>query len=124
MPRLPDPSSHAGDLAGMTGSRQDVLIPVKRTPPANHISLHPAPGWLNTFREAAGVDLLAYDGAPCSEAAGPLAEAARRFEASPDNYKLLSPADREIRVIDVLRWAAGQCARSPEATMTIRLRNS
>ena len=30
-----------------------------------------------------GMDLLAYDGAPCSEAVGPLTEAARRIEADP-----------------------------------------
>jgi hypothetical protein len=52
------------------------------------------------------VDLLAYDGALCSEAAGPLTEAVQRLKASPDDYKLLSPAGREIRVIDVMRWAA------------------
>jgi hypothetical protein len=96
---------------------------VKRTPPANHVSLHPTPGWLTTFHEA-GVDLLAYDGARCSEAAGPLVEAVRHLEANPDRYKLLSPAGREIRVIDVLRWAADMCARSPEAIMTIRVRNA
>jgi hypothetical protein len=106
----------------VTGDLQRMLITVKRTPPANHVSLHPAPGWLTTFL-AAGVDLLAYDGALCSEAAGPLAEAVRRLESSPDDYKILSPAGREIRVIDVLRWAADKCARSPEATMTIRVRN-
>jgi len=100
-----------------------MLITVKRTPPANRISLHPTAAWLTTFREA-GVDLLAYDGAPCSEAAGPLADAVRRLKARPDDYKLLSPAGREIRVIDVLRWAADMCARSPEATMTIRVRNA
>lgn len=107
----------------MTDGRQDMLITVKRTPPANRISLRPESGWLTTFREA-GVDLLAYDGASCSEAAGPLAEAVRRLEASPDDYKFLSPAGREIRVIDVLRWAADMCVRSPEATMTIRVRNA
>jgi len=99
-----------------------MLITVKRTPAANRISLHPAPGWLTTFLDA-GVDLLAYDGVPCSEAAAPLAEAVRRLGASPDDYKVLSPAGREIRVIDVLRWAADMCARCPEATMTIRVRN-
>jgi hypothetical protein len=99
-----------------------MLIIVKR-PPANRIGLYPAAGWLSTFLDA-GVDLLAYDGVPCSEAAGPLAEAVLRIQASPDDYKLLSPAGREIRVIDVLRWAADMCARFPAATMTIRARNA
>lgn len=71
----------------------------------------------------AGVDLLVYDGALCSEAAGALAEAVQRVETSPDDYEILSAAGREIGVIDVLRWAAGKCARSPEATMTIGVRN-
>ena len=102
---------------------RSMLIIVKRAPPANHISLHPTRGWLTTFLDA-GVDLLAYDGVPCSEAAGPLAEAVRRLEASPGDYKLLTPAGREIRVIDVLRWAADKCARSPQATMKIRVRNA
>ena len=96
---------------------------MKRTPPTNRISLHPTSGWLATFREA-GVDLLAYDGASCSEAAGPLAEAVLRLEASPDDYELRTPAGRQIRVIDVLRWAADMCARSPQATLTIRVRKA
>jgi hypothetical protein len=79
--------------------------------------------WLTTFREA-GVDLLAYDGVPCPEAARSLAEAVRHIEASPDDYKVTSPAGREIRVIDVLRWAAEKCARSPRGTMTIWVRNA
>ena len=91
--------------------------------PGRHISVQPAAEWLPTFREA-GVDLLAYDGAPCSEAAGPLAEAVRRLEANPDDYKVASPTGREIRVIDVLRWAADHCAESPAAIMTIRVRNA
>jgi hypothetical protein len=38
----------------------------------NLITLHPRPEWLTMFRDA-GVDLLAYDDTPCSEAVGPLA---------------------------------------------------
>jgi hypothetical protein len=38
---------------------------------------------LSALRHA-DVDLLAYDGTLCSEAASPLAEAARRIEADPD----------------------------------------
>jgi hypothetical protein len=73
-----------------------MLITVERTPPANRISLHPTSGWLITFREA-GVDLLAYDGAPCSEAAAPLAEAVRR----------LMPA---LMTTSSLAWPAGRPA--------------
>jgi hypothetical protein len=50
---LPSSSSHCRDLAGLTGSRQDMLITVKANAPANRISLHPRSGWLTTFREAA-----------------------------------------------------------------------
>jgi hypothetical protein len=77
----------------------------------------------STFREA-GADLLAYDGAACAEAAGPLAEAVRRLEASSDEYELAGRPGRETSVIDVLRWAAEKCVQHPGATtMTIRARN-
>ena len=39
-----------------------------------------------------GMDLLAYDGAPCGEAVGPLTEAARRIEADPGLCRSLQPA--------------------------------
>jgi len=92
-------------------------------PPAQWVELRPTADWLPTFGEA-GVDLLAYDGVPCPEAAAPLAEAVRRIEASPGDYKLIGRAGREIRVIDVLRWAADHCARSPKAIMRVRTRNA
>jgi hypothetical protein len=89
----------------------------------HRISVQTTAEWLPTFREA-GVDLLAYDGAPCCEAAGPLAEAVQRLEAHSDDYRVAGRGGREVRVIDALRWAADHCAESPEATMTIRLRNA
>jgi hypothetical protein len=92
--------------------------------PFQHIALHPLAEWLPIFREA-GVDLLAYDGMPCSEAAGPLAKAVRHLEANPGDHKFVAPrGGREIHVIDVLRWAADHCAQSPRATMTVRARNA
>ena len=46
-----------------------------------------------------GMDLLAYDGAPCGEAVGPLTEAARRIEADPGLCRSLQPpAPRPISV--------------------------
>ncbi|MFY9777480.1 MAG: hypothetical protein WAK28_23165 [Trebonia sp.] len=90
--------------------------------PSEHISLHPLAEWLPTFREA-GVDLLTYDGMPCSEAAGPLAEAVQHLETNPGDYKFVARRG-EIRVIDVLRWAAEHCAQSPQATMTVRVRDT
>jgi hypothetical protein len=70
----------------------------------------------------AGVDLLAYDGAPCSEAVGPLREAARRIEA---DSSLRSVGQRQgtigSGVVEGLRWAAERCAdRMPGVTLRIR----
>lgn len=98
-----------------------MLIAVKQL--TQLITLRPTPDWFAIFREA-GADLLAYDGAACFEAAGPLAETARCLEASPDRYKVPGGPGRQTRVIDVLRRAAGKCAQHPEATMTIRVRNT
>jgi hypothetical protein len=106
----------------VNGHLTGTLITVKQ-PPTRLITLRPMAEWLTTFQEA-GVDLLAYDGAACAAAAGPLAEAAQRLEADPDHYKLAGRAGRETRVIDVLRWAAEKCAQHPGATMTIRARNA
>ena len=85
--------------------------------------MRPTAEWFGTFQEA-GVDLLAYDGVPCSDAAGPLAEAVQHLEASPGDYRLSGRPGRETNVIDVLRWAADHCAQSPKAIMRVRIRNS
>ena len=93
-----------------------------RRPPADWVTLHAAAEWLATFREA-GVDLGLRRGVML-EAAWPLAEAVRQLEASPDDYKLISPAGREMRVIDVLQWAAEKCALTPGGTVAIRVRDA
>lgn len=104
------------------GAWREMLTAMRRLP-ADWVTLHPAAGWLATFGEA-GVDLLAYDGMSCPEAAGPPAEAVRQLEASPDDYKLISPAGREMRVIAVLQWAAEKCSLTPRETVAIRVRDA
>lgn len=90
--------------------------------PTQWVELRPTAEWLVTFHEAE-VDLLAYDGALCSEAAAPLTQALRRIEARPGDYRLPGRAGQETSVIDVLQWAAEKCARSPRAIMRVRVRN-
>ncbi len=73
-----------------------------------------------------GMDLLAYDGAPCGEAVGPLTEAARRIEADPGLCRSLQPADSKADIssgiAEGLRWAAERCAdRLPGITLRIRI---
>ena len=77
----------------------------------------------------AGMDLLAYNGAACSEAAGPLAEAARRIEADPGLRPVLRAAggkgDIGTAVVKGLRWAAARCAdRKAAVPLTIEVRSS
>ena len=91
--------------------------------PTQWVELRPPAKWLVTFQEA-GVDLLAYDGALCSEAAAPLTQAVQRIEARPGDYRLPGRAGRETSVIDVLRWSAEKCAQSPKAIMRVRVRNA
>lgn len=46
------------------------------------------------WRQALGGKLLReYHGAPCSEAAGPLAEAVKRMEAEPEKYREMEPGN-------------------------------
>lgn len=70
---------------------------------------------LLTVLRNAGVDLLAYDGAPCSEAVEPLTEAARRIETDPALLRpVLRSAGRKgdigTGVVEGIRWAAERCA--------------
>jgi hypothetical protein len=72
-----------------------------------------------------GVDLLSYDGASCSEAVGPLTEAARRIEAGRGLDALLRSVgwegDTGTGVAEGLRWAAERCAdRLPGVTLRVR----
>jgi len=72
-----------------------------------------------------GLNLLAYDGALCSEAVGPLTEAARRIEADPGLRPILRSVGLEDNigtgVAEGLRWAAERCAdRLPGVTLRVR----
>jgi hypothetical protein len=90
------------------------------------ITLHPTPEWLTILRHA-GVDLLAYDGAPASEAGGPLAGAARRIQDDPSVRHPLRPAGEPPAGFDavrLLRWAAERCARQPDATFKVQIRDA
>ena len=73
--------------------------------------------------EALGGKLLReYKDAPCSEAAGPLAEAVKRMEADPDRYREMNPkngwGDYE-GALDFLRRLAEACAQHPKCTIWI-----
>jgi hypothetical protein len=84
------------------------------------LGLHVKPELLVVLRHA-GVDLLAYDGAPCSEVAGPLTEAARRIETDPDLCQIGGANAISSGVAEGLRWAAERCAdRLPGVTLRIR----
>lgn len=76
----------------------------------------------------AGVDLLAYNGALCSEAVRPLTEAARRIETDP----ALRPVLRSVGwegdigpdVVEGIRWAAERCAdRLAAVPLTVEVCN-
>ena len=84
------------------------------------LNLHVKPELLVVLRHA-GLDLLAYDGAPCSEVAGPLREAARRIEADPDLCQVGGESAISSGVAEGIQWAAERCAdRLPGVTFWIR----
>lgn len=90
----------------------------------NPCQLRVKPELLMVLRHA-GVDLLAYDGAPCAEAVRPLTEAARSIEADPGLRPVLRSVGWEgdigNGVVEGLRWAAGRCAdRLPGVTLRVR----
>jgi hypothetical protein len=69
-----------------------------------------------------GTLLREYHGAPCSEAAGPLAEAVKRMEADPETYKLMNPANNwgdYDGALAYLRRLAEACAKHPMCTIHI-----
>jgi hypothetical protein len=99
------------------------MKPARKREGANFINLHPAPEWVAILRQV-DVDLLAYDGAPACEAAGPLAEAARRVRDDPGVSHPLRPPGASpdgFDAVRILQWAAERCARSPSATVRVRV---
>jgi len=87
-------------------------------------NLYLKPELLMVLRHA-GVDLLAYDGFPCSQAVGPLTEAAQRIEVDPGLRPALLSAgwegDTRTTVAEDLRSAAERCAdRLPDLPFKVR----
>lgn len=70
----------------------------------------------------AGIDLRDCKGAPCSEAAGPIADAVKRMEDDPDTYRAMNPAngwgDYE-GALRFLRQIAEACAQHPKARLGV-----
>ena len=70
----------------------------------------------------AGADLQDFNGAPCTEAVGPLAEAVKRMEADPDTYRAMNPAngwgDYES-CLEFMRDIATACAEHTKASMRV-----
>ena len=82
---------------------------------SNFYGLRLKPELLTVLRHA-NLDLLAYDGGSCSEAASPLTEAARRIESDPDLRSLFRSLvgcddDTVSNVMENLRRVAQKCAR-------------
>ncbi|HEY9367540.1 hypothetical protein [Streptomyces sp.] len=73
--------------------------------------------------DALGGKLLReFDGAPCSEAAGPLAEGVKRMEANPDHFRAMNPpngwGDYE-GALRYLRDIAEACVEHPRCRIRI-----
>jgi len=63
----------------------------------------------------AGMELLAYNGAPCSEAFRPLTEAARRIETDPGLRPVLRSVGWEGDIgtdVAAIRWSVGRARQS------------
>ena len=91
------------------------------------VTLIVKPELLMVLRHA-GVDLLAYNGAPCSGAVRPLTEAARRIEADPGLRPVLRSVGWEgdigTGVVEGIRWAAERCAdRLAAVPLTVEVCN-
>lgn len=82
-------------------------------------TMNVAPMWTQAL---GGTMLREYHHAPCSEAAGPLAEAVKRMEADPGTYREMNPAngwgdyDGALRY---LRRVAEACAQNPACRIAV-----
>ena len=108
----------------VAGNVSDMESGVKPGSTPDPLRLRVRPELLMVLRHV-GVDLLAYDGARCSEAVGPLTEVARRIEADPGLRPVLRSVgwegDTGTGVVEGLRWVAERCAdRLPGATLRVR----
>lgn len=77
------------------------------------------PMWVKALN---GMSLREYHHAPCSEAAGPLADGVARMEAEPDAYREMNPAngwgDYE-GALRYLRDLAEACAAHPKCRIRV-----
>ena len=73
------------------------------------------------------MDLMAYNGANASDAAGPLAQAAQRIQGDPATPHPHRPAGNPRTggdVAELLQWAAEKCAQRPNATFKVQIRDA
>jgi hypothetical protein len=77
------------------------------------------PMWVEALN---GKSLREYHGAPCSEAAGPLADGVKRMEVDPDKYREMNPpngwGDYE-GALRYLRKLAEACAEHAKCTIYV-----
>jgi hypothetical protein len=77
------------------------------------------PMWVEALN---GVSLREFSGAPCTEAAGPLADGVKRMEADPEKYREMNPpngwGDYE-GALKYLRTLAEACAEHPKCTIYV-----
>ncbi len=77
------------------------------------------PMWMHALN---GLGLADYHRAPCSEAAGPLAEAVQRMEADPATYQAMKPPNGwgdYDGAFTYLRRLAEACATHPKCRIYI-----
>lgn len=96
--------------------------PEQEAPAFTRGSLHTSnvfPMWVKAL---GGTSLSEFHNAPCSEAAGPLAEAVKRMEADPAAYQAMNPpngwGDYE-GALAYLRRLAEACAKHPRCWIRI-----
>lgn len=111
---------HGRRQAGNAGDMQ----PAGRRSSSDFYGLRLKPELLTVLRHA-GIDLLAHDGALCSEVASPLAEAALRIAADTGLRALFRSVvgcdDRVVsEVTGNLGWVAQECAQRPAVTLRVR----
>ena len=99
------------------------MEPPERGNSSDFYGLRPKLELLTVLRHA-GIDLLAYDGALCSDVALPLAEAARRIEAGPALRSFFRRVvgcedDTVSAVTENLRYVAQKCAQRPTVMLKV-----
>jgi hypothetical protein len=102
------------DLTIDTGSDE----PITAVEVGNYTS-NVGPMWADAL---GGRLLREYHDAPCSEAAGPLAEAVQRMEVDPERYRVMNPPNgwgNYEGALAYLRELAEACARHPKCTIWI-----